>query len=207
MTQLAGPPNREGHGLRPQGHGVGAQSRRTARQAGSLCAAAKGRKSVRRLENCRLEARKSKFRARRRLGTRVQRRMDNGAAMVKLGKTEVRWNGRETTWPSRVVERTARERWSEKMRDAADLFAAVTTAKLNRELDERECKRRNALSQTSPGLVLRAGDVGTVVETFGPGEAFLVEFVKNGKAAKGECDWMGVLYPTEIELGTGPEKS
>jgi hypothetical protein len=93
------------------------------------------------------------------------------------------------------------------MRDAAELFAAVTTAKLNRELDERECKRRNALSQTSPGLVLRAGDVGTVVETFGPGEAFLVEFVKNGKAAKGECDWMGVLYPAEIELGTGPEKS
>jgi uncharacterized protein DUF4926 len=179
----------------------------TARLAGSLCAAAKGRKSVRCLENCRLEARKGKFRARRRLGTRVQRRMDNGAAMVKLGKTEVRWSGRETTWPSRVVERTARERWSEKMRDAAELFAAVTTAKLNRELDERECKRRNALSQTSPGLVLRAGDVGTVVETFGPGEAFLVEFVKNGKAAKGECDWMGVLYPTEIELGTGPEKS
>jgi len=126
---------------------------------------------------------------------------------VKLGKTEVEWSGQETTWPSRVVERTARERWSENMRDAAELFAAVTTAKLNRELDERECKRRNALSQTSPGLVLRAGDVGTVVETFGPGEAFLVEFVKNGKAAKGECDWMGVLYPTEIELGTGPEKS
>ena len=40
-----------------------------------------------------------------------------------------------------------------------------------------------------------------------PGEAFLVEFVKNGKAAKGECDWMGVLYPTEIELGSGPENS
>ena len=48
--------------------------------------------------------------------------------------------------------------------------------------------------------------MGTVVETFGTGEAFLVEFNKNGKAAKGECDWMGVLYPTEIELGTGPDK-
>ena len=48
--------------------------------------------------------------------------------------------------------------------------------------------------------MLRPGDVGTVVETFGTGEAFLVEFNKNGKAAKGECDWMGVLYPTEIEL-------
>ena len=62
------------------------------------------------------------------------------------------------------------------MRDAAEMMTAVTTARLNRELDERECKRRNALSQTSPGYVLRAGDVGTVVETFGPGEAFLVEF-------------------------------
>jgi hypothetical protein len=92
------------------------------------------------------------------------------------------------------------------MRDAAEMMTEVTTARLNRELDERECKRRNALSQTSPGLVLRAGDVGTVVETFGPGEAFLVEFSKNGKAAKDECDWMGVLYPTEIELASAPEK-
>jgi hypothetical protein len=93
------------------------------------------------------------------------------------------------------------------MRDAAELMMAVTTARLNRELDEHECKRRNALSRTAPGLVLRAGEVGTVVETFGPGEAFLVEFAKNGKAAKGECDWMGVLYPTEIELGSTPDKS
>ena len=92
------------------------------------------------------------------------------------------------------------------MRDAADMMAAMTTARLRREMDERECKRRNALSKTSPGFVLRAGDVGTVVETFGPGEAFLVEFNKNGKAAKGECDWMGVLYPTEIELGIGPRE-
>jgi hypothetical protein len=93
------------------------------------------------------------------------------------------------------------------MRDAADFMAAMTTAKLRRELDERECKRRNALSTTSPGFSLQTGDVGTVVETFGTGEAFLVEFSKNGRAAKGECDWMGVLYPTEIELGTAPDKS
>jgi hypothetical protein len=99
-----------------------------------------------------------------------------------------------------------RESMERKMRDAADMMAAVMTARLNRELDEHECKRRNALSQTAPGLVLRAGEVGTVVETFGPGEAFLVEFVKNGKAAKGECDWMGVLYPTEIELASNPDK-
>jgi len=92
------------------------------------------------------------------------------------------------------------------MRDAAEMVSAVMTARLNRELDERECKRRNALSKTSPGFVLRTGDVGTVVETFGTGEAFLVEFSKNGKAAKGECDWMGVLYPTEIEVLGSAEK-
>jgi len=92
------------------------------------------------------------------------------------------------------------------MRDAADFVVAMTTARLMREIDERECKRRNALSKTSPGFALRTGDVGTVVETFGTGEAFLVEFSKNGKAANGECDWMGVLYPTEVELGTTTEK-
>ena len=85
------------------------------------------------------------------------------------------------------------------MRDAAEMMA-VTTAKLRREMDERECKRRNALSKTSPGLVLRPGDVVTVVETFGTGEAFLVEFNKKGRARNDSCDWMGVLYPTEIEV-------
>ena len=86
------------------------------------------------------------------------------------------------------------------MRDAADFMAAMTTARLRREMDERECKRRNALSKTSPGLVLRPGDVVTVVETFGTGEAFLVEFNRKGRAKKDSCDWMGVLYPTEIEV-------
>jgi hypothetical protein len=92
------------------------------------------------------------------------------------------------------------------MRDAADVMMAVTTARVMRDMDERECKQRNALSQTSPGFVLRPGDVGTVVETFGTGEAFLVEFNKNGKAAAGTCDWLGVLYPAEIELGASPDK-
>ena len=96
------------------------------------------------------------------------------------------------------------------MRDAADFVTAMTTARLRRGMDERECKQRNALSKTSPGFTLRTGDVGTVVETFGTGEAFLVEFTRNGTAAKGEsegeCDWMGVLYPAEVELGSGPEK-
>jgi hypothetical protein len=200
MSWRAGWPNSEGHAPEPT-----AMDR--AAGAGSGCAATKGRKSVHGLGNRPLEVRKSKSRPRRRLGTHVERRMDNGAAMVKLSKSRGQMERPGDNLAPEGGERTARERWSEKMRDAAELFAAVTTAKLNRELDERECKRRNALSQTSPGLVLRAGDVGTVVETFGPGEAFLVEFVKNGKAAKGECDWMGVLYPTEIELGSGPEKS
>jgi hypothetical protein len=39
-----------------------------------------------------------------------------------------------------------------------------------------------------------------VLETLGDNEAFLVEFSRNGKAAKGECEWLGVLYPAEIEM-------
>jgi hypothetical protein len=27
-----------------------------------------------------------------------------------------------------------------------------------------------------------------------------VEFNSNGKARNGECDWLGVLYPAEIEV-------
>jgi hypothetical protein len=91
------------------------------------------------------------------------------------------------------------------MRDAAQI-SAVVTAKLNRRMDERECRQRNALSMTHPGFSLAAGAIGTVVETFGTGEAFLVEFNKNGAARNGQCDWMGVLYPTEIELSSTSEK-
>ena len=57
--------------------------------AGSGCAAANGGKSVRHLGKMRLGGAQDQIRAKRRLGPRVQRRMDNGAAMVKLGKTEV----------------------------------------------------------------------------------------------------------------------
>ena len=92
------------------------------------------------------------------------------------------------------------------MRDAAEILSGVVTAKLNRELDERECRQRNALSTTRPGFALAAGEVGTVVETFGTGEAFLVEFSKSGVERNGQCDWMGVLYPAEIELGSRPHK-
>jgi hypothetical protein len=86
------------------------------------------------------------------------------------------------------------------MRDTAEVKTPTSTARLRRELDEHECKRRNALSRTIPGFALRPGDVGTVLETLGDNEAFLVEFNRSGNARKGECDWLGVLYPAEIEV-------
>lgn len=86
------------------------------------------------------------------------------------------------------------------MRDVAEIVVATVTARVTRGMDERECKQRNALSKTRPGFVLRPGDVGTVVETFGSNEAFLVEFNKGGKSSANSCDWMGVLYPAEIEV-------
>lgn len=90
------------------------------------------------------------------------------------------------------------------MRDAA-INGIVITARLMRAMDERECKARNALSRTEPGLRLAPGDVVRVVETFGANEAFLVEFNRTASARTDDaCDWMGVVYPTEIEmLGAG----
>ena len=85
------------------------------------------------------------------------------------------------------------------MRDVA-VSTMVSAARLTRELDENECRRRNALSRSIPGFALRSGDVGTVLETLGDNEAFLVEFNRNGQAANGQCDWLGVLYPAEIEV-------
>ena len=84
------------------------------------------------------------------------------------------------------------------MRDVAD-STMVSAARLTRGLDELECRRRNALSRSIPGFALRSGDVGTVLETLGNNEAFLVEFNRDGQA-NGECDWLGVLYPAEIEV-------
>jgi len=47
-----------------------------------------------------------------------------------------------------------------------------------------------------------------VVETFGTNEAFLVEFNKNGHGAANSCEWMGVLYPAEIEVSqSSPDKA
>jgi hypothetical protein len=83
------------------------------------------------------------------------------------------------------------------MRDGGEFQTARLMAKLRREIDEGELKRRNALRKMAKGLKLRVGDTLRVLETFGSGEAFLVE-----RAADKEdnCDWMGVLYPAEIEV-------
>jgi hypothetical protein len=86
------------------------------------------------------------------------------------------------------------------MRDVAFETGNVKTARLLRELSEREARERNALSATKPGLSLKAGDVVTVVETFDAGSSFLVEFNKGGKAKKDSCDWMGVVSLSEIEV-------
>lgn len=86
------------------------------------------------------------------------------------------------------------------MRDAADVTGKVVTARLMRDMDAMEARRRNALSVTKPGLSLLKGDTVSVVETFDSGSAFLVEFTKGGKPKKDSCDWMGVVYPAEIEV-------
>jgi len=86
------------------------------------------------------------------------------------------------------------------MRDAADVTGKVVTARLMRDMDVMEAKRRNALTVTKPGLSLVKGDTVNVVETFDSGSAFLVEFTKGGKAKKDSCDWMGVVSVNEIEV-------
>jgi len=82
------------------------------------------------------------------------------------------------------------------MSDAAGFGEMLATARLLRELDASECLRRNALSNKRPGLELRQGSVVTVLETLDQGNAYLVEFGER----KDKCDWLGVLYPTELEF-------
>ena len=83
------------------------------------------------------------------------------------------------------------------MSDAAGFGEMLKTARLLREIDASECMRRNALSKKRPGLALREGSVVTVLETLEQGNAFLVEF---GEKSPDDCEWLGVLYPTEIEF-------
>ena len=56
--------------------------------------------------------------------------------------------------------------------------------------------RENWLGQYSPPP-LAAGSVGIVVDSLEGGEAYLVEF---GSRGPDQCDWLGVLYASEIEL-------
>lgn len=83
------------------------------------------------------------------------------------------------------------------MSDAAGFGEIVKTARLVREIDVGECMRRNALSVKRQDLKLKQGSVVTVLETLDQGNAFLVEF---GERAPDKCDWLGVLYPTELEF-------
>lgn len=83
------------------------------------------------------------------------------------------------------------------MSDAAGFGVMVRTAKLLREIDASECQRRNALSVKRRDLRLQEGSVVTVLESLDQGRAFLVEF---GEKAPDSCDWLGVLYPSEIEF-------
>ncbi len=83
------------------------------------------------------------------------------------------------------------------MSDAAGFGEMTKTARLVREIDAGECLRRNALSETRQGVELKQGTTVTVLETLDQGNAFLVEFA--GRAPD-TCDWLGVLYPTEIEF-------
>jgi hypothetical protein len=84
------------------------------------------------------------------------------------------------------------------MRDSGD-YVSQTKARLLRAMDERECRRRNALSRFKPGFRLQAGDEVSVVETLGSN--YLVE-VKTA----GDCAWMGVLSPGEIEVSGKGER-
>ncbi|MEZ5853817.1 MAG: hypothetical protein R3D67_03370 [Hyphomicrobiaceae bacterium] len=83
------------------------------------------------------------------------------------------------------------------MSDAAGFGAMTRTAKLLREIDADECRRRNALSNKRVDLRLNQGSVVTVLESLDQGRAFLVEF---GETTPDRCDWLGVLYPSEIEF-------
>jgi hypothetical protein len=71
----------------------------------------------------------------------------------------------------------------------------VEHVRLIKQIDGHECVRRNALTKKPAVLVLPAGSIGIVVETFGSGDEFLVEF---GNCSD-QCDWLGVLYEGEIQ--------
>ena len=77
-------------------------------------------------------------------------------------------------------------------------------ALLTKHIDCHECARRNALTNKPADLVLAVGSVGMVVDTLDGGEAYLVEF---GSRGPDKCDWLGVLYASEIQLMAGVAKA
>jgi len=70
-------------------------------------------------------------------------------------------------------------------------------ARLIRQIDGYECERRNALTNRPADLALPAGSLGIVVERLDNGTAYLVEF---GNRSADQCDWLGVLYASEVQL-------
>jgi hypothetical protein len=77
-------------------------------------------------------------------------------------------------------------------------------ARLIRQIDKQECARRNALTGKVAGLALAAGTIGTVVDTFGNGDAYMVEF---GSRGADDCDWLGILYASELQLISGAARA
>ena len=73
---------------------------------------------------------------------------------------------------------------------------------LTRQLEATEYAQRNALSDKTPHLMLPVGSIGIVVDQLSDG--YLVEF---GTSGSDECDWLGVLYPSEIELAVDGAKA
>jgi hypothetical protein len=73
----------------------------------------------------------------------------------------------------------------------------MNKALLSRHMNERECAQRNALTNRPAALVLDVGTVGTVLDTLDDGKAFLVEF---GSCGPDKCEWLGVLYASELQL-------
>jgi hypothetical protein len=71
---------------------------------------------------------------------------------------------------------------------------------LLRQIDSGGANGRNALTGKVVGLTLAADTIGTVVDTFGIGDAFLVEF---GSRSADDCDWLGILYASELQLISG----
>ena len=68
-------------------------------------------------------------------------------------------------------------------------------ARVVKSLDASACAQRNALSRTPEHFKIPVGTIGTVVDQFSDG--YLVEF--GGRGAD-RCDWLGVLYASEIEF-------